>query len=395
MFAPFRSWFHGLILPMILPALLVPPTATAAPTPPVPPKDIDLVLCLDVSGSMDGLIESAKLRLWDIVNELAKVKPVPNLRVGLYSYGHNTYDAQSGWVRKELSLTTDLDDVYARLNALTTNGGVELVARVCRDALRDQPWSRQANALKIIFVCGNEEVDQDKQVKLGDVAEQARKAGIIINTIYCGPDNDTIAAGWRTFALQCNGSYANIDQDRARTQQVIATPFDKPLLELNEKLNRTYVAYGVAGREKLQLQKAQDAAAEKATAAGAAPAAALARVESKANSLYRNSTWDLVDRLKEDKTFDLSKLKPEELPEELRQLKPQERLEFLKAKAGEREKLQAEINQISAQRAKFIDEARKKMPKSESEKTLDEALKAIIRKQASAVGFEVPAASQP
>ena len=32
-------------------------------------KPIDLVLCLDVSGSMDGLIDSAKLRLWDIVNE--------------------------------------------------------------------------------------------------------------------------------------------------------------------------------------------------------------------------------------------------------------------------------------------------------------------------------------
>ena len=330
MSAHFRSWLRGALMSMI--GLLLSRPVTAAPTPPVPPKDIDLVLCLDTSGSMDGLIESAKLRLWDIVNELAKVKPVPNLRVGLYSYGNNGHKPEAGWVRKELNLTTDLDDVYAKLNALKTNGGTELVARVSRDALRDQPWSRQANALKIVFVCGNEQVDQDKQVNLKDVAEQARKAGIIINTIYCGPDSDSIAPGWRTFALQCNGSYANIDQDRARAQQVIATPFDKPLLELNSKLNQTYVAYGAAGAEKLSMQKAQDSAARQATAPGMAPAAALARVESKANSLYRNNAWDLVDRMKEDKSFDILKLKPDELPEELKKLKPEERLEYLKEK---------------------------------------------------------------
>ena len=42
---------------------------------------------------MNGLIDSAKNKLWDIVNELAKAKPTPNLRVALYSYGHTTYDA--------------------------------------------------------------------------------------------------------------------------------------------------------------------------------------------------------------------------------------------------------------------------------------------------------------
>ena len=62
-------------------------------------KAIDLVLCLDVSGSMNGLIDSAKIRLWDIVNELARLKPTPNLRVGLYSYGATAYPADKGWVR--------------------------------------------------------------------------------------------------------------------------------------------------------------------------------------------------------------------------------------------------------------------------------------------------------
>ena len=67
--------------------LLAPLTASASPPVAEKPKAIDLVVCLDVSGSMNGLIDSAKIKLWDVVNELARVKPTPNLRVALYSYG--------------------------------------------------------------------------------------------------------------------------------------------------------------------------------------------------------------------------------------------------------------------------------------------------------------------
>src|SRR2546421_10348602 len=123
---------------------------------PAKEKTIDVVLCLDVSNSMDGLIASAKIKLWDIVNDLGKVKPTPNLRVGLYSYGHNNYPRDRGWVRKELDLTTDLDSVYQKLNGLTTFGGEEYVARVCRDAIAEQKWADGKKTLKMIFVCGNE-----------------------------------------------------------------------------------------------------------------------------------------------------------------------------------------------------------------------------------------------
>src|SRR5262245_13207221 len=94
-----------------LAALPGPNTLVAAPAPAETVKEIDVVLCLDVSGSMNGLIDSAKTKLWDIVNDLAKIKPSPKLRVGLYSYGHTTYDASKGWVRKEIDLSDDLDEI--------------------------------------------------------------------------------------------------------------------------------------------------------------------------------------------------------------------------------------------------------------------------------------------
>src|SRR2546423_15659972 len=103
------------------------------PQQPATTKHIDIVICLDVSGSMNGLLDSARVRLWDIINEMAKIKPAPNLRVGLYSYGR-TDSGDKGHIRKERDLTHDLDALYQKLFALKIGGSIEYVTRGCRDA---------------------------------------------------------------------------------------------------------------------------------------------------------------------------------------------------------------------------------------------------------------------
>ncbi len=372
---------------LVVAALAVAAAGPAGAAPPVEKaKPIDLVLCLDVSNSMDGLIASAKIRLWDIVNELAKVKPTPELRVALYSYGHNSYPADKGWVRKDLDLTNDLDEVYAKLNGLKTGGGTEYVARVTQTAINELKWADHAKGLKVIFVCGNEPADQDKEVNLADVAALARKKGVVVNTIYCGPASSTETPGWRDFATGCNGAYANIDQDKSAKEVAVATPFDKDMAELSGKLNTTYVGYGAQRGLRAENQAKQDA-----NAGAAAPAAAAERASSKAGALYKNSDWCLVDKLKEDPKFDVKTMKDEDLPEEIKKLKPEERMPYLKKKLDEREALSKQITELAGKRAKFIAEERKKTPKSGEEKALDEALKGIIRDQAKAKGFEVGA----
>ena len=353
-------------------------------------KPIDLVICLDISGSMDGLIASAKIQLWNVVNELARIKPTPNLRVGLYAYGATRFDPKKGWVNKEVDLTEDLDDVYKVLNALKTGGGEEYVARVTKTAMDEQKWSTDKDALKIIFVCGNEPVNQDKEVNLDDVAAQAKKAGIVINTIYCKWGHDNEIAGWADFSKACAGRHVNIDQNRATQQIVVKTEFDDAIIKLGEDLNKTYVAYGKDGKDKAANQAAQDknAAGLPPAAPGAAPTAAIERSVTKAGALYRNGTWDLVDKMKE-KDFDITKIKEEDLCDDLKKLKPEERLPYLKKKAEERAELQKKIADLSAKRQKKIDEERAKTPKTDTEKALDEAFKSVIRDQAKDKGFEI------
>ena len=175
----------------------------------------------------------------------------------MYSYGHSTYDPKAGWVRKEADLTNDLDLIYQKLNGLTINGGEEYVARVCRDAIEQQKWAADKNALKVIFVCGNEPASQDPAVKLKDVAEKAIGKGIVVNPIFCGNPTHPDARDWKEFAAMAKGQFASIDQDKGTV--VINTPVDKELADLSGKLSTTYVGYGKDQKALQQNQVLQDA----------------------------------------------------------------------------------------------------------------------------------------
>jgi hypothetical protein len=350
-----------------------------------PAPVVDVVLCLDVSGSMNHLTDSARAKLWDVVNDLGKIKPTPRLRVGLYSYGHDSYDPKKGWVRKEVDLTDDLDTVYRKLYALTINGGTEYVARVCRDALVEQKWSEDKKALKLIFVCGNEPADQDKEVTLDSVAKLAIEKDVIINTIYCTWPRAVPGEieGWESFAKKAEGRFAKIDMKKGTL--AIATPHDKKLEELSTQLNKTYLAYG---RKEVREFKAQNQVEQDANAAKT-PGAAPARAASKASALYRSSDWDLVDRLKDDPKFDVTKIPEDELCEELKKLKPEERVALVKKKLAERQAIQKEIVEVSKMRGDYVKEEMKRKD-SLGDKAFDEAVRGALRDQASKKGFTIP-----
>ncbi|MDH5346070.1 MAG: VWA domain-containing protein, partial [Gammaproteobacteria bacterium] len=54
----------------------------AAPQRPV----IDVVFVLDTTGSMSGLIDTAKEKIWAIASTMASAQPTPDIRIGLVGY---------------------------------------------------------------------------------------------------------------------------------------------------------------------------------------------------------------------------------------------------------------------------------------------------------------------
>ncbi len=346
------------------------------------PRPIDLAICLDTSGSMSGLIEAAKQKLWAVVNELVQATPTPYLRVGLIHYGNNGIHEETGWVEKKLDLTTDLDEVYKQLFVLTTNGGTEYVARAMTAAREQLEWSTDPEALKIIFVCGNEPATQDPEITIEEACKATITEGIIVNSIFCGNIQMGEQTGWLTVARLADGRYAAIDQDHGVVS--IPTPVDDELAKLGGGLNDTYLPYGEHGAYGATNQQAQDG-----NAASVNPGVAAERAVAKGGTQYRNARWDLVDASR-DESFDLAAIPIEQLPEEMQQMTLGQRQAHIEKMTVERASLQERIAELGRQRQDFIAAEMKKQG-LDDEQSLDAAIRAAIRQQAVANGFTFPA----
>lgn len=342
-----------------------PPIAQKKQAPSGTFTHLDLVLALDTSSSMNGLIDGARQQLWDTVAQLGRMEPKPTLRVGLISYGNSGYDAASGWVRIDSDLTTDLDAIYQQLFALRTNGGDEYVARALQTATTRFAWSSEPGTRRMFIVAGNESADQDPKVSLKQAMLDAQALGIQVNSIYCGSESNRESTLWRALAIDGHGKYAAIDHN---ADVAVATPVDNQLAALSAALNNTYVAYGARGAGRASNQAAQD---KNAATLGATAAAA--RAVAKSSALYKNAEWDLVDAAKDGK---LSQINEGDLPEELRKLSPTERTAFLQKKAAEREELNRKISELSSQRMEYKKSYRAKSPSKG--KSLDSAMDALF-----------------
>ena len=362
------------LLILVALAVTVPrPRLRLGPDDPPAAKQIDLVIALDTSSSMDGLIDSARQKLWDIVNVLGKAQPKPVLRVGLLSYGNSGHDPGRGWVQKEAELTSDLDGIYAKLFALRTGGGEEYVGRAVQVAEREMAWDGQA--LKLLFVAGNEPADQDPLVPVASAVRGARERGIFVNTIYCGQQGAGEAGLWSQVAGLGGGRYAAIDQNSA---VAVVTPVDEELGRLSAQLNQTYLGYGREGAQGAARQAAMD---QQAAALNSGVLAA--RTVAKSGALYDNSGWDLIDAVRRGKKS-VAAMEAKDLPAPIAALPPESRAAVVEKMAQEREVLQGRIKSLSAKRDAFI--AARPRAKGEGA-SFDEALGGAVIEQAKSAGF--------
>ena len=374
-----RSHSTRLVTAALVCLLAIPAYATK---PQIAPTEegghpVDVVIALDVSGSMSGLIESAKQRLWDIVNELAQAEPQPDLRLAIVTYGNPSYGEQSGFVRIDMPFTRDLDAVMQTLFSFGTNGGDEYVARAIHMSVGDLDWSTSANAMKILFVAGNEGAEQDPLISVTQATRSAINKGIVVNTLYCGSEGDNIVAGWQKVANLTNGLFASIDQNAAAVAN-IATPLDEELAKLNEALNDTYVAYGVDGGLAKENQLEQDS-----NAADMSLPSVASRTVAKAGALYRNESWDLVDAQNAGK--DLEEIAVESLPTEMQAMDADERKQYVAELGRKRETISRDIQVLAQQRQDYIDAERAKLADDEG---LDQAIIEGLRDLAEKKGFE-------
>lgn len=337
---------------------------------------VEVVFCLDTTGSMGGLIEGAKQKIWAIANQIASGKPTPKLKVGLVAYR----DRGDAYVTQVTELTEDLDAIHARLKEFQANGGgdgPESVNQALGDAVHKIKWSADAKTLRIIFLVGDAppHMDYKDDAMYPDTCKKACEKGIIINTIQCGHDEET-AKFWKEICVKAEGSYVQIAQDGGVV--AVATPFDKDLAKLNTELAKTAVNWGDEKAQKGNELKDKEVRKLESAAPGAA--ADRAAYNAKQAGEGRVAGYDLLDNIKDGKVK-LEEVKKEHLPPEMQKMTLEEQKAHLDKLAKQRAELNKQVLELDKKRADFI---AKKLAedKDKNKNGFDNQVLEMLRKQA-------------
>src|SRR5262249_3757983 len=152
---------------------------------------------------------------------------------------------------------------------------------------------------------------------------------------------------------KAEGQFAQIAQDGG--VQIVATPFDKRLSEINGELAKDVLVFGADRTLRADAEKKK----EEARNLGAAPTAPKADVAAAAERAAFNlksgkaASFDLLDAINQGKVK-LEDLKKDELPEELKGKSLDEQKKYLKSLEEKREKLKKEVLDLDKKRTEYI-----------------------------------------
>jgi len=333
------------------PPIIIEPPAVTLPGVKVEHPKIEVVFVLDTTGSMSGLIDAAKEKIWSIASTMASAQNSPDIKMGLVAYR----DRGDEYITKNVALSSDLDSMYAQLMDFKADGGgdtPESVNQGLDDAVNKMTWSQDQQTYKVVFLVGDAPAHMDYQddMKYPDIMALAKENGIIINTIQAGSDSQT-TRNWQQIASLGAGDYFQVEQEGNAV--AIASPFDKEMAELSAKLDDTRLYYGdkdekvkqaskVAAARKLHKEASDESRARRAEF-NAAPSG-------KSNFL---GDGELVDAISSGRV-DLSSIKNENLPESIQAMPVEEQELVIKQKAQERDVLEKEMKVLAEKRSDYL-----------------------------------------
>src|SRR5437588_3381675 len=333
-----------------LPLSAGPSAARAKPT-------VEVAFVLDTTGSMGGLIEGAKRKIWSIATAIVDSNPDADIRMGLVAYR----DIGDEYVTKKFELTTDIQDLYANLLELKARGGgdwPESVNEALDVAVNKLQWTQHGDVRRIVFLVGDAppHMDYAQDTKYPVTLSVAKQKDIIVNAVLAGGARDTERV-WRDIAQAGNGRFIPIPQDGGQVV-IIETPYDEDIIILQREINGTVIPYGPGSLQKRTEEKTKQLSRVAAAAPSqASEMASYINKRAKSTSEAVTGGGDLVADIGAGRNS-FSAIKDEDLPDNLRAMKPQARLDEVNRQMNQRKALNEKLGALVAQRDKYIAEQR-------------------------------------
>jgi hypothetical protein len=313
--------------------------ADTAPAPVYEKPSVEVVFCIDTTGSMGTWISMCHNKMWSICNQIAGGKPTPNLKVGLVDFK----DKGDVWITKVYDLSDDLDHVYSTLLTFKADGGgdtPESVNQALYDSVHKIKWSKDKKTLRVIFLIGDAppHMDYTDDVKYPVTCKEAIKSGIFINAIQCGTDGDC-TKHWKEIASGAGGVFMQIQQPA--NAKIHSTSYDRRLREINAELAKSILVWGTGTKRDADAKKVRETS-------GLTDAVAADRVSYFVKQ-GRIATYDLLESMRFGKVR-YDGLKGDDLPGELQKLEAKERREYLLKVSRTRAGLVREARELERKR---------------------------------------------
>lgn len=342
---------------------------------------IDVVFVLDTTGSMSGLIEGAKKKIWSIANSMLEADKTPTVRFGLIGYR----DRGEAYVTRKYDLTEDMDSIYDKLLAFKARGGgdrPESVNQALHEAITQMSWDMGDNVLRMVFLVGDAPPHMDYQddVKYPESVKLAARKNIVVSAVQCGSIRATTPI-WREIARYGDGQYIALSQ--SGNMRTVSTPYDKKIAELTDQQEATLLNYGKR-EEKARFQRKRDNLKN-------APASTKA---SKATYGYNMAAGkrqivlgrgDLVTDLEKNRV-DLSTLSSEELPKPMQSMNEQQRRKYLRDNKQKRVAIRTELDALIAKRNAYVKEERARLSRGKRD-SFDAKVQEIVSEKAKRINL--------
>ncbi|MEO5570264.1 MAG: vWA domain-containing protein [Bacteroidia bacterium] len=285
-------------------------------------KRKEVVFCLDLSGSTNGLINEIRDNLWRFINFTYRTNPGADLRIGIVVYGRPSFGAQNDYVKILSDLTDNYDYLSSELSKLKPNieAGEQRMPSAIYSACKNLSWSNETNSKKIIFLFGNGivPISNNNFNKACKIAEQNN---IAIFPVYCIQKKIILREmpGYKILADRTGGRFNTFSLSQRSPSYRLSIQAET-LKKLNDNLNSTYIYYSKDGddRYNMMLNAEQNLTMFDELYL-------YSRCMYKVSESYEQkcATWDIISLMKLYMP-DLTAVNPAYLPKDFQQLSPQQ-----------------------------------------------------------------------
>ncbi len=352
----------------------------------IPAPSIELIFCLDATGSMSGLIHTAKEKIWEIVTVLTETESASNIELGMVFYR----DRGDEFVTKKTTLTTNIDSVYNELLAITASGGgdtPESVNQGLNEAVTQMQWGQEKQVYKAIFLVGDCPPHQDYKddVPYSTTCELAKQQDIFINTIKLGTSCSAAKEHFKAIADKTAGTYLELGINA--DDRIYTTAFDDSIAHYSKLIDASKIYYGSQQIQSTMNQKKESSLNlyDKSSKNAITTRAKFNNSKVGKTNFYGHN--ELITDIVDEKV-NINDISESDLPEELKEVAADERLEQVKSMVKNRAQHIEKLKELTKKRDESIIE-QKKQNKDENGSSFSEEIFSIVQKQAALKGITI------